>query len=201
MALISLSYLSLAQEPWPMSSRSPRLLAIILLAAATSGCVRQIEESGVRHFTYETWLPLVLLVGGIVAAPAGWHLRKSAGRIGWALLIGGPIAALMFAPSMYRDRVTVSADSFAMRTGIWGMSSVHDVNFADVNQMRLIVEESRGRRGRKKLNYYLISEKKDGTVDKAPVNNGVSEAAFPFILEAAAARGVPIVDETGAAGG
>src|SRR5688572_10959682 len=102
-----------------MSSRSPRLFAIILLVAAASGCVRQAEEASVKQFSYELWLPLGLLVGGIVAAPAGWYLRKSAGRVAWALLIGGPVAALMFAPSLLRDRVTVSADSFDMRTGIW----------------------------------------------------------------------------------
>src|SRR5688572_16715006 len=136
-----------------MRCRSSRLLLILLTVVAASGCVRQADEAGVQQFSYELWLPLVLLVGGVVAAPAGWYLRKSAGRGAWALLIGGPVAALMFAPSLYRDRVTVSADSFAMSTGIWGMTSVHDVKFAEVNRMRLIMEESRGRRGRKNYNY------------------------------------------------
>ncbi len=59
----------------------------------------------------------------------------------------------------------------------------------------MTMEVSRGRRGRKKENYYLICEGSGGQ-QKVPINNGVKEAALEEIVLQAGAHGVGLVDET-----
>jgi hypothetical protein len=133
-------------------------------------------------------------LGGIVAATIGWNLRQKSGRFGWVLLIGGPIATIFFAPSMFLDRVTVDDTGFSRRSGIFGMTAVQDVTFVDVSGMRLTSEEERGRRGRKVTKYYLYCDRKSGEAVKFPVNNAVCEAALLQILRTAAAAGIRIDD-------
>jgi hypothetical protein len=148
----------------------PCLLAVILVAGI-GGCVRETTEGSARVFTYEAWVPLSVLLGGIVAAPAGWFLRGASARFGWALLVMGPVAAVFFAPSLFRDRAAVDDNLFTLRSGIWGLTAVHEVEIDDLKQIRIISEVSRGRRGSKRTNYYLLCERNDGTTAKVPMNN------------------------------
>jgi MFS family permease len=179
-----------------MNRRTLGCLAGSLLLLCTAGCVREEVSGTTRTFTYELWVPASILVGGIVAAVAGWFLRQR-GSWGWILLIGGPIAAIFFAPSMFRDRTVLTDERLQVTTGIWGMTAAHDVAFADLTMIRQIAEESRGRRGRRRTNYYLVCERKDGTSAKLPLGNNLVEAAATPFMEAATARGIPYQDDTG----
>ena len=179
----------------PRSILYAGLAAILLLGLG--GCVKEDVNGSTITVTNELWVPLASLVGGIAAAPAGWLLRKKSARFGWGLLIMSPLVVFGIVPSLYLDRAVVDDDHFSLRTGIWGMTAVHDVKFADLNRIRLISEESTGRRGRKRTDYYLLCERKDGTTAKVPLGNKVAETAAPRLIERAQALNVPIVDETG----
>lgn len=131
-----------------MTSRAIRLLGLMLTLSLLVGCVRESTNGDTRIFSYELWASGLIFLGGLIAIPVGWMLRNSS-RFGWALLIMGPIAAFGFAPSMFMDYVDVSPSGFSRHSGIWGMTSVQDVKFADVGSIRATIEEERGRRGRK----------------------------------------------------
>ena len=176
--------------------KSAIYLTIASLILLTSGCVDESVDGSVRTYTYELWVPLTILVGGLLAAIWGWFLRDTFGRYGWALLIGGPIAALFFAPSMFFDRAVVSDTSYSLRTGIWGMTATHEVEYEDLQLILVTSEEKRGRRGRRTTHYYLRCKRKDGTEAKVPLGNKISEAAAPYFLEQAAELGVPILNQT-----
>jgi hypothetical protein len=176
--------------------RTTFLVLVGLLLACASGCVEESVDGVNRVYTYPLWLPLTVFLGGMVGGVAGWMLRNSISRLAWALLIGGPIAAILFAPSLLRDRAVVGADSFSLRSGIWGLTAVHEVKFADLTSVRIVAEEVRGRRGSKRTNYYLVCERKDGTSAKVPLNNSVSEAAAPALLERLNELDIPVVNAT-----
>lgn len=171
------------------------LAALLLLGLG--GCVKEDVNGSTITVSNELWVPLVTLVGGIVAAPAGWLLRKKSNRFGWGLLIMSPLVIFGFAPSLFLDRAVVDDTHFSLHTGIWGLTAVHEVKFADLSRIRLISEETTGRRGRKQTNYYLLCERKDGTSAKVPLGNKVAETAALHLIERAKALNVPIVDETG----
>ena len=179
----------------PRSIHCAALPALLLLGV--SGCVREDVNGSTITVTNELWAPFLALMGGVAAAPAGWFLRKKSNRIGWGLLIFSPILVVGIAPSLFLDRAVVDDTHFSLRTGIWGLTAVHDVKFADLSGIRLISEETTGRRGRKRTNYYLLCERKDGTSAKVPLANQVAETAAPYLIERAKALNVPIVDETG----
>ncbi len=179
-----------------MQRRFMHLAFVAFLLAGLSGCVQETVNGTTKIYTYELWVPLVVLIAGLVATPAGWFLRQSSSRFAWALLISGPIAALGFAPSLFLDRAAVTPEAFTVRTGIWGMTAVHEVKFSDLRQVRYISEETVGRRGRKNTNYYFMCERKDGTSAKIPVGNNVVEAAAPAFIAKVLELNIALADQT-----
>ena len=166
-------------------------LSLLLLA----GCVRETTDGSARVFAYELWVSASVLFGGLVAAPLGWFLRTVSERFGWALLILGPIAALFFAPSLFLERAVLDDNSNSVRSGIWGMTAVHQVRFQDLRQIRLVAEQVRGRRRRMRIQHYLMCERNDGTSEKIPVSNDVSKVGASEFLAKASERGVTVVQE------
>ena len=177
---------------------NPRVLCgLSAMALLTlTGCVHEDIEGTTHTFTYEWWVPLSTVAGGLVASVGGWFLKDTIARLGWGMLIAGPLLIVLLAPSMFFDKAVVDETGMAINVGIWGSTSVHDVRYQDLQVIRIVMEESRGRRGRIDENYYLVCTRKDGTSAKVPLGGAVAEeAALPF-LEYADAAGVPIVNET-----
>jgi hypothetical protein len=172
-------------------------VAVGLILLSASGCVRESSNQEERVFQYELWVPLCVLIAGIAAGAAGFFLRKHNAKLGWVMIIMGPLAALGFAPSMYFERTTISKDAFDVRTGIWGQTVIPTVRFADLTGIRITSETRRGRRGRKTTSFYYVCEKKSGGSEKVGINNAVVQAAAPIILKEAMERGIPVRDETG----
>ncbi|WP_442484867.1 hypothetical protein [Aeoliella sp. SH292] len=169
---------------------------MLLLLGLASGCVEEKVDGTTHTFTYDWWIPTVMLLGGVLAIPIGLALRRTSSRFGWALIIGGPIAALGVAPSLFLDRSVVDDQHFSVRSGIWGMTAIHDVDYDQLAHVRYIVEESTGRRGRKNLDYYLVCTHRDGSSSKIPMGNPCAEAAAVEFLRRATALNIPIHDET-----
>lgn len=184
-----------------VSVRSVRVISAAVAAAlvvGVSGCVRETVDNGERIFQFELWLPLVALLGGFALIPVGWMLRSVWARLGWGLLLLGPIAALGFAPSLFMEKSVVRPDGFEVHTGIWGLTAGDSANFADISRIRITAETSRTRRGGKSTTYYLNCDRKSGGSGKFPMGSDVTKAAAVAILEAAREHGIPIEDRTGA---
>lgn len=182
-----------------IGSRFPLTRTHIVVAGVlfmVCGCVQESDVNGERVFQYESWVPLSTLLAGLAATSAGWLLRKRTARLGWALIVVGLIAAIGFSPSLFRDRVSVSAKGFDVRTGIWGMTATHSLAFNEIVAIRLTSETTKSRRGQNRTNYFLTCTTKAGGFRKVPVNNAVSKASADAILQQAKSRGIPISDET-----
>src|SRR4051794_33830495 len=83
-----------------------------------AGCVTKSESGAEVTVHYEWWLPLGMLVAGVLAIPIGLAVRKNSTRLGWGLIIAGPIAALGFAPSFLFERVFIHDRGFEVHSGI-----------------------------------------------------------------------------------
>lgn len=180
-----------------MNDKCSRLCVVVgIFGLLISGCVREESDGDAIVITYELWVSLAAFFGGIAAAVGGWFLREKSSRFGWAMIIGGALSTIMFSPSLLRERSIVRADSLSNRSGIWGLTSVHDVGFDDVRQVRLTSRVTRGRRGRERTSYYLIFERNSEGAVEVPVNNDVTRASLPHILGRLSERNIPLVDET-----
>ncbi|BBO36572.1 hypothetical protein [Lacipirellula parvula] len=181
----------LARSGW----RLPLLLAAVALS---TGCVRETTEGTAHVFQNELWVPIVTFLGGVAAAVGGWFVKAHSDRFGWTMIILGPIAALGLAPALFLDRVAIDDSGMSAKVGIWVFSAPLEVKYDNLAQVRLIKEETTGRRGRKNVNYSMLCEKKSGgEPTKVPLGNHVIEAAAPAFLEAVQQRGIPIINETG----
>ena len=165
-------------------------LALLFLC----GCIDDRNVNGGRLISYQLWVPAGVMAVGLVAIPIGLILRRKLAWAGWSLMIIGPIAAIVMAPSLYRDRVEISDDRLFVRTGIWGLTAVHDVEFAKLKQIRITAEVVRDKNSTR-TNYFYNCDTAAGVV-KVPVNNALTQYAAPLILESVRKRGIPIQDAT-----
>jgi hypothetical protein len=178
-----------------MQRRVLRVAFAAILLAGLSGCVEE-TVNGTNHiYTHELWGTVSILLSGLAAIPAGWFLREKSNRLGWGLIIAGPIAVIFIAPSLFQERATVDDSGFTLRSGIWGMT-VYDVKFAELQQIRITSEETRGRRGAKRTSYYFLCDHRVGPTVKVPLNNEVARAATPYLMEKLAELKIQVVDET-----
>ena len=167
--------------------RSVAWLGLVLLVLVVAGgCVSETKAGDKTIFTYEWWVPLSVMVGGIVAAPAGWFLRESISRLSIGLMILGPLACI-FGLSLFTDRAEVDPTSYLVRVGIFGSAS-YSGKIDDITQISFTTK--RGRRGSR--SHYMVCHKKDGDTDEIAMGNSISKKALPLILEYASAKGVPI---------
>lgn len=168
-------------------------LAVVFCTLFLTGCTNERVVGETTIFTFAWWVPLTILAAGMLAVAVGVLTRHT--RFGWAFLIGGPIAAFFFAPSMWSDRITLDHDHFTMRTGFWMMPTTHDVRFDDLHSIDQIAESRRTRRGRS-TSYYLHCHRKSGESSKVPINDLMKRGAYERILQEAIAHSVPINDHT-----
>ena len=171
-----------------------RFALLALAALAFTGCTTERVDGDTTIFTFAWWLPMLILVGGGVSLGAGALLREN--RYGWVLMIGGPIAAIFFAPSLWSDKVTLDHQHFTQRTGIWFMPRFQDVRFDDLASIDLTAETRRTRRGRS-TSYYMVCHRKAGEDAKIPINDLMKGGAAKKIIAEAAHHGITINDLTG----
>ena len=172
----------------PLSSG--RWLIAILFACA--GCIQRTEHGDVSTYGFETWIMLATAVGGVVAAPVGWLLRKRSTRLGYGLLILGPLAVFFLVPVMWTDRVIVDSNHFERSSAMPG-SNNQSIRFDDVLAMHYhsAVERS-GRRSSRK--YYLDVTRKDGPVQTITLGTLLQEA-IKEILGRSVAHGIKVSED------
>jgi hypothetical protein len=161
------------------------------------GCTTEEQDGDTFIYKYELWIPAAIFAGGIAAVPIGWMLRNKSARFGWGLLILGPVAALVFAPGLWLDKVTINDKQFTLRTGMWFMPTEHVVNLDNVGTIEHVTEETRGRRGRKNINHYLIFHPRTGAAgEKVPYGDLMQDKAIDKVIQIAVKRGINLVDNT-----
>jgi hypothetical protein len=169
-------------------------IAILLLLGA-GGCVDRSVNGDQITYDYAWWAPVMALLIGLVALPAGLALRKHSGRVGGGLLILSPILALFIFPTLLLDKVKVDPQHFEDRYGIWFMPSTHNVRFDDLREIRLVTYQTRTRRGGRRTKQKLVCIHKGATPqDTIELGTLVKEAA-PEIMRRAGEHGVTITEE------
>jgi hypothetical protein len=176
-----------------------RLLALpsVGLLALLSGCIRQTVNGSETTSQYELWVPILMILGGLVLVPLGWVVRPKNSRFGWALLILGPVLALGFGPTFFTDKVTINDSSLHVRTGFWAAPTDVAVKFDDVRSLRLTSETRRTRRGGRTTNHYFNFDMKSGPSQKVQFDTKLMSAARDRVLAELEKRDVPVVDMTG----
>lgn len=165
------------------------LIGALLLS---TGCVKESVDGTTFRYTFESWVSLGALAGGIVAIPLGLVLRNKIARLGWALIIGGPVLLILLVPGLFRDEVVVTLEGFQLRTGIWFCPTNHDVSFADVSGITIDQYATRGRRGRRGNNMDLLIRNSTGGTERVPVGDLMKRGGLAKILEVAKSRSIPI---------
>jgi hypothetical protein len=181
-----------------MSNHSRFAVVLILAFAAVClipGCTTEKVDGDTTVFSFVLWVPLIVLLAGVIAFFAGVLMRRNSARWGWGLMIFGPILCLLLAPGLFLDKATVNQDRFTLRTGFWFAPTIHDVRFADLSGIDLIAEERASRRGRR-TSYFLLCHRKSGQSEKVPVGDLMKRGAAAKILETAKQLGVPIADHS-----
>lgn len=169
------------------------LLAMLLFTCC--GCVEHAESDGVTKYYNAFWATCACFFGGLAAVAVGWFTRDWSERLGWSLIIGGVVFVIGVTPTIFFENTTIRPDGFFVRSGIWGLST-YDVKYAETSNISITMEETRGRRGRKNKNFYLVCSQKAGETKKVPLGGACEEGA-ELILLGAAASGVSVVNATG----
>src|SRR5687767_698684 len=97
-----------------------------------AGYVARSDGDAGVSFHYEWWLPLGILLAGMLCVPIGLAVRKRWRQIGWGLMIGGPIVAVLFATLLFTERVLVHERGFEFNTSIFGVTARSRVAFDSV---------------------------------------------------------------------
>jgi hypothetical protein len=158
---------------------------VLLVVAASAGCISEKHEGDKITFTNAWWAPLLVMVGSLVAGPVGFFLREWSGRIAIGLMIICPLG-ILGGISLYTDYCEVDPNGFKGQMGFFGTKKF-EAQFADIESISL--QERRSRRSR---STYLVYQTRDGKTRDFAIGNAMTKAAFPHIIKFAEAKGVPI---------
>jgi len=76
------------------------------------------------------------------------------------------------------------------------MSHVHEVRCKDIEKIEITKEVS-GIGRNKTTNYFMLCYEKNGDVKKVPASSQSMQSAFPDIIRALNAAGIPVFNKTG----
>jgi hypothetical protein len=169
------------------------LLGIAVVGCvAFTGCVSKSSAGNGNIYKFDWWLPtLVTLIGlgsllltvAFIAAQKGQN-ALIAGLVGLVMLLLGP--------PMFFAKAVVDDDHFELKSGMlfWGTS--HNIKFSDMASITGVVEETRGRRGRKNTNFYAEIRLKSGGMEKVSVGDLMKNGAYTDLITKAAFKGIPV---------
>lgn len=179
------------------ASRACRLV-LCPLAVVMCGCVKESTEGDEQVFTYALWSSALIMLAGVLALIAAWLLRKHWRRRLWSVLpVVAFISLVIAGPSGLRDEVRVGPDTVSVRTGLWGLTAVHRVRFANVRAVRMVSEEKRGAMALTGRHHFLLFQQRKGRDVRIPISNDLCRASAPRIVEALKAKRIPVLDEAG----
>jgi len=179
-----------------------QLSGIVALCLSLSGCVDKKINGDVTTFSIALWVTAAFVIGGcgliygsqfIPKRTDGWF--RFSKRIRLTMIFVGA-ACLYISLATVNDRVTLSPSGFTETTGLIGMSHGHEVRFKDIEKIEITKEVS-GIGRNKTTNYFILCYEKNGDVKKVPASSQSMQSAFPNIVRALQASGVPVFNKTG----
>jgi hypothetical protein len=124
-----------------------RVVAIACLLGV-GGCVdRTVKGNNVAEYGFSWWVGTLVVLGGLLAMPLGWVLRRSSRRLMVVGLVLGPVLLLLIGPPMFLDGVTVDDRHFEGRYGVWFSPTRFNVAYADLDHINVVTWQERSRRG------------------------------------------------------
>jgi len=181
----SMPIVAMLNQPWlRFGLLAPGLLLL-------SGCVSKSVSDSEATFRYSLWLPISILVAGVVFVPIGLAVRQIKAALGWILMIAGPIVALAFAPSLVLERVVVNDQGFAVHSGIWGMTANLEVAFDSVKSCRIAQEQTTGKRSSRLIDV-LFFHRGAAPPARFPLNNDVKIEAGKEIVARLSRQRIPV---------
>lgn len=185
-----------------MVTRSVRIQGVFVLMAMIllpmSGCVRQqAGPDGIESFSYEWWMPGVTMLGGVAGILVGMKLVKFIRKLGVAFVMTGLIASLVIGPSMLFDAAVVAEDQFELKTGVWGLTCQHEVDFHELTDACRVIERKTDSKGRSQSSIYLLCRYRDGGTKKIPLGSEVAKAAAPLLMQRMESFGIAVQDQVG----
>jgi hypothetical protein len=172
--------------------RRPLLALAALALPFLAGCTHKTTQGNATIYAYDWWVPVGGIVGGLALIGLGvgmfvW-MRRWVGGVVFVVL--GLILAV-FLSSLVNDRVVVDEAHFLSIHGTWWERQAHDVRFADLRDVTLVVEKRTGRRGTSS-SYSFDCARKSGGVERVPLGDLMKEA-LPEILAHFRANRVPVL--------
>jgi len=165
----------------------------LVLASACSGCYHKSTVQDTVVFGFAWWLQAVVVLGSILAFPAGWFLYKKWAKGGFVLMGMAPILLVIVMPMMFLDKVEVRPDGFQARWGIWFAPQSAKVEFTSVTVLELQPEQREDRLGQHS-NYRIVCTLRDGGTETIPVGD-LMRSAVRDIIDRASKKGVQIRGE------
>lgn len=164
---------------------TPRRLCCVVAAVCCTvvvGCYRKSADGDGLVFSFQPWVPLLVILAGVAAVAMGIRIFSNKDRVrGVLLTVGGPVIVAVVAPGMYLDRVVVNDDGFYSRHGFWWSPTIHQIRYDDLQRVTVGFEERTGRRGRKSISYFFDCTLKSGQQERVPIGD-IMEEALPEIV-------------------
>src|SRR5687768_12946383 len=98
-------------------SKWGRWALLILTIGLCTGCIQETPSGDGFKVTYELWVPLSVLGGGLLCLAFGGVLWAFRNGYKWTLIVLGVIGTLL-GPSMFFEYAEVDPHGFRIRTGI-----------------------------------------------------------------------------------
>lgn len=172
------------------TSRSVLLLAASLALCLVPGCHELVSQGDQSTYRFAWWLGPAVIVAGLLGIPLGWVLRKWNVKLGFALMVLGPVLLVVVAPAMYNDRVVVDNEHFEARYGFWFAPTVHNLRFRDLREIRYVAVPADNGRTNNELHCLTAA----GELRVVHAGNLVVKCV-PEIMERARAAGIPVVNQ------
>lgn len=182
----------LSKQGGRMSLRVVKFCVVAFLLMCVTGCTQKVADAGTVVCSYQWWVGPVSLLVGVGLTAAGWANRKDGIRAILFLVVAAALT-VGFAPFGFFDKVVVDKDHMESRWGLWCYPTTHHVRFDDVTTVRFTSEESTGRRGRRKINYYYEFNLKSGQIEKVTADNSLMEEAAGDLIAQLQQRGIPLI--------
>jgi hypothetical protein len=163
-----------------------------ICAVLLAGCYKkEVQQDGAIVFSFQPWVPLLVIVGGVAAVPVGFVLWPRGQRTwGAGCVILGVLAVVGLAPGMFLDKVSVGPEGFYSRHGLWFSPQTHSIRYEELAHVRVTVEE-RGSRRRRTYSYYFDCYFKNGGQERVPLGDIMREA-LPEIADQFRKHGVQV---------
>ncbi|HVX11323.1 MAG TPA: hypothetical protein VHC22_09100 [Pirellulales bacterium] len=175
--------------------RACRFAGLTAWVCFLAGCVDESTTGDKTTFTFSVWVPLAVVLGSIAATAVGAAVRTRNKRLGYVLLIGGPVALIVVAPGIFLDRVDIDRNQLTVRTGFWFMPNVQEIDLRHVKTIEVVAEQRRTRRGTR-TDYKLIFHTADGSARTVSAGDLLKQS-LPKITTIAHEQGIEVVDRTG----